>query len=91
MEMQYVITDLEVGKRIVLEGTGARVKAIDVIEFVDQADGTLITYTADLSLTGVAKLAEPFMSGRLAKIGEAAGLGLRGWLSELEVGAGIDR
>lgn len=91
MEMQYVITDHEFGNRIVLEGTGARVKAIDVIEFRDQADGTLITYTADLSLTGVARLAEPFMKGRFAKIGEAAGLGMRRWLSELEVGVHIDR
>ena len=89
LEMQYVVTDLEVGKRIVLEGTGARIKALDVIDFVEQADGTLVTYTADLSLTGGARFAEPFMKGRFAEIGEAAGRGLRRWLSELEVGAGI--
>ena len=68
-----------------------RVKAIDVIEFVDQADGTLITYTADLYLTGLARLAEPFMKGRFAEIGEQAGIGLRRWLSELEEAAETSR
>jgi len=86
--MQYVITDHQAGKKIVLEGTGARVKAIDVIDFVDEGSGTLITYTADLSLIGIARFFEPFMKGRFGQIGDAAGQGLRRWLSELEVGAG---
>lgn len=91
LEMQYLVTDYESGKKIVLEGTGARVRAIDVIAFEDQADGTLVTYTADLSLTGVARLFEPFMKGRFAEIGEQAGIGLRRWLGELEKAAKTSR
>lgn len=89
MEMTYVITELAPGRKIVLEGTGARIKAIDVIDFVDEADGTLITYTADLSLTGFARFLEPLIKGRLDNVGEQAGIGLRRWLKELEVAAGI--
>lgn len=84
IEMQYVITEHEPGRRIVLEGTGARVHAIDVIEFADYTDGTKVTYTADLSLTGVARFFEPLLKGRLHKVGEDAGIGLRRWLKELE-------
>lgn len=89
MKMTYVITEHEPGRKIVLKGTGARVAAIDVIDFVDEGEGTLITYTADLSLTGVARFVEPLMRGRFAKIGEQAGIGLRRWLNELEVTADI--
>lgn len=87
MEMRYVVTEHEAGRKIVLEGTGARVHAIDVIAFEEVTDGTRVTYTADLSLTGFARVFEPLMKSRLAKIGEDAGIGLRRWLNELEVAA----
>jgi hypothetical protein len=87
LEMRYVITEYDPGRKIVLEGTGARVHAIDVFEFEDHPGGTQVTYTADLSLTGFARFFEPLMKGRFAKIGEEAGVGLRRWLHELEVAA----
>ena len=90
VEMQYVITEYEAGAKIVLEGTGSTVKAVDVIDFIDEGEGTLVTYTADLSLTGLARFAEPFMKGRLSRVGEQAGIGLRRWLNELEVAAQIN-
>ena len=86
LEMRYVVTEYEPDQRLVLEGTGDRVHAIDSIEFVDFTDGTEITYIADLSLTGFARFFEPLMRGRLARIGDAAGIGLRRWLLELEQG-----
>ena len=82
--MRYTITELMPGRRIVLEGFGSRVEAVDVIEFSEHDDGTRITYTADIGLTGIARLFEPFMKGRLAKVGEDAGNGMRRWLAELE-------
>jgi carbon monoxide dehydrogenase subunit G len=84
LEMRYTITELVPGHRVALEGTGSRVRAFDVIEFNEYDDGTRITYTADIGLTGVARLFEPFMKGRLAKVGEDAGNGMRRWLVELE-------
>ncbi len=85
MEMSYVVTEYEPDRRIVLEGTGARVHAIDVIEFDDFTDGTEVRYTADLSVTGLARFFEPLMKGRFARIGDDAGIGLRRWLIELEL------
>jgi carbon monoxide dehydrogenase subunit G len=84
IEMQYVVTEHEPNRRVVLEGTGARVHAIDVIEFDDHTDGTKVTYTADLSLTGLARFFEPLLKRRLGKVVEDGGMGLRRWLKELE-------
>jgi carbon monoxide dehydrogenase subunit G len=84
MEMRYVITDYSPGHKIVLEGRGARVHAVDVIDFVDENGGTLITYTADLSLTGFGRLVEPLLGGRLRQIGSDAVAGMRMLITELE-------
>ncbi len=90
LEMQYEVIDHVPGSRIVLEGTGSVVKAIDVIEFSDFDDGTRIEYTADLSLTGLARLFEPLLKDRLTKIGTDAVAGMRRWLSELEAKADVE-
>lgn len=88
LEMRYVITEYVPDRRVVLEGSGPRIHALDVIEFEDRNDGTKITYTADLSLTGIARFFEPLIKGRLLEVGEGAGIGLRRWLKELEVVGG---
>ena len=64
MEMDYVIAEHDPGRRIVLEGSGSRVKAVDVIEFTEHDDGTMVTYVADLGLTGIARLFQPFVKDR---------------------------
>lgn len=84
LEMRYVVREYEPGNKVVLEGNGNRVHAVDVITFDDYTDGTEVTYSADLSLTGIARFFEPLMRGRLLKVGEDGGAGLRRWLSELE-------
>ncbi|MDJ0924004.1 MAG: SRPBCC family protein [Acidimicrobiia bacterium] len=85
MAMTYVVTDYMPGRKIVLEGNGSRVKAVDVIDFIDEGTGTLVTYTADLSLKGLGRLVEPLLKARLSKVGTDAGEGMRRWLTELEV------
>ena len=84
MEMQYRITDIEPGRRVVFEGSGGMVTAIDTIEFESINGQTKVTYRADLGLKGIARLAEPFMRSRFAEVGRSAGEGLRRWLAELE-------
>lgn len=84
LQMQYRVLSYEPGRKVVLEGSGGVVKAIDTIESTTHGDGTMVTYTADLSLTGVARLFQPFMSKRFAEVGRSAGEGLRRWLRELE-------
>lgn len=89
LEMRYVITEYSPGHKIILEGRGGRVNAIDVIDFVDENGGTLITYTADLSLTGMGRFLEPLLRGRLRQVGADAVSGMRRWIKELEVAAGL--
>lgn len=85
LTMQYVVTEWEPDKRVVLVGTGGPVKAVDTITFEPSGEGTVVTYEADLQLAGVARLFQPLMGSRFAAIGEAAGEGLRRWLGELEM------
>ena len=84
LQMTYTVTEWEPNHRVVLEGVGGPVKAIDTITFVAGDDGTVVTYQADLSLRGIAKIVQPLMDSRFNAIGEAAGQGLRTWLAELE-------
>ena len=84
MEMRYVITEYNPGHKIILEGRGSRVHAIDVIDFVDENGGTLITYTAKLSLTGLGRFVEPLLASRLRQVGSDAVAGMRAWIRELE-------
>jgi carbon monoxide dehydrogenase subunit G len=84
LEMSYTVTEIVPGEKIVLEGSGSVIHAVDVISFAPDGEGTLVTYQADLQLTGIARLMQPLMKSRFAAIGEAAGIGLRSWLRELE-------
>lgn len=47
-----------------------------------QGGGTHLTYVADLRLTGLAKLAEPFLGGAFDAMGKRAVAGLEAWLSD---------
>jgi len=88
VSMLYVVTEYEPNELIVYEGSGGMVKAIDTIRFVPHVNGTEVIYEADLRLTGLARLAQPFMRSKFATIGQSAGDGLRSWLRELERASG---
>lgn len=62
------------------------VDAVDTIEFSRKDDSTVVTYTAELTFKGLLKLLEPFMGGRLDKIGKEAVAGLERELRRLSVG-----
>jgi carbon monoxide dehydrogenase subunit G len=80
-EMTYTTTAYEAPKRVVLEGVGPKIRAIDTIEFApSEAGGTRITYTADLRLIGAAKVAAPFLRGAFDELGKRAIAGMRSWL-----------
>jgi hypothetical protein len=84
LDMTYTVTEYRPHDRIVLRSHGGRVEAVDTITFQPNGSGTVVTYEADLQLTGVGRLAQPFMKRRFEAIGRAAGDGLRRWLAELE-------
>jgi NAD(P)-dependent dehydrogenase (short-subunit alcohol dehydrogenase family) len=80
--MRYVVTEYSPPKRVVLEGRGKRIEAIDSITFEQEGSGTRITYVADLSFSGVLASAEPFMRGTLDRVGRKAVEGLESALNE---------
>ena len=66
--MVYVVTAFEPLRRVVLEGEGGGVAAVDDIRFEATPRGTRIDYMADIRLRGVRRLAAPFAGGMIAKI-----------------------
>lgn len=74
--MTYRITVFDRPSRVVLEGEGSTVEAIDDIRFVPAIDGTVVDYTADIRLRGWMRLIQPFLGGALAKVGRDAAAGM---------------
>ena len=75
-EMRYTIQLLEPPHRVVLEGKGETVHAIDDIRFTAMEGGTCIDYTADITLGGIAGKAEFLLGGALDRVGKKAMEGL---------------
>jgi carbon monoxide dehydrogenase subunit G len=74
--MEYEITVLERPGRVVLVGSGSGVDATDEIRFAATQDGTLVEYIADIRLTGLLRLVQPFLGGTFRKIAEDASEGI---------------
>lgn len=74
--MVYTITEFDAPHRVVLEGVGDNLTAVDEITFEDVDDGTLITYTADLSFSAPVRWFTPFMGRIFEGIGRKAVDGL---------------
>lgn len=82
-EMTYRTTEYEAPARIVLEGIGPKIAAVDTIEFAARdGGGTRISYEADLRLLGLAKAAEPFLGGEFDAMGKRALQGMKSWFAE---------
>ena len=79
--MEYVVTHFEPPRRVVLEGEGARIRAVDDIRFQATDGGTRIDYTADLTFLGPWALSEPFLRPALEGVGRRAVEGLKDALS----------
>lgn len=83
-EMQYTIIRYEPFQRVVLEGVGETVRAVDDIRFTSFEGGTLIDYTADITLEGLGGMAEMLLGGLLERVGRKAMAGLRSALTPLD-------
>ncbi|HJP89853.1 MAG TPA: SRPBCC family protein [Candidatus Limnocylindrales bacterium] len=75
--MEYVITTLEPGRRVVLTGRGSGVEAVDDIAFAATSTGTAITYVADIRLVGLMRLLAPFAGGAFKRIAANARDGMQ--------------
>lgn len=82
--MEYTITELTAPGLVVLTGEGGSVRAVDTIQLEPGANGgTRITYTADIRLTGLLGLVQPFLGGAFAKVARDAMNGMRDTLNRL--------
>ena len=81
--MEYRVTALEPGRRVVLEGSGSGVKATDEIRFAPIANGTRVDYAADIRLTGWLRLIAPFTGRAFAGIARNARNGMATTLDQL--------
>jgi len=75
-EMEYTITEYEPPRRVVLEGLGDAIEAVDEIRFSRSGAGTRIDYRADIRLRGVAGAIEPLLGPLLERVGRKAMAGL---------------
>ena len=77
LPMTYEVTVWDPPSRVVLEGEGSTVTAVDDIRFEATPTGTRIRYSADLRLKGLMKLVEPFLGKRFDQTGKDAMAGMR--------------
>jgi dehydrogenase/reductase SDR family member 12 len=72
MPMTYTITEFDRPSRVVLEGVGKKLSAIDDIRFSEEDGRTRVDYTADLQFKGFMAAVAPLVPGRIRKVGEEA-------------------
>lgn len=89
--MEYRITVFEPPHRVVLEGEGSGVTAIDDIRFDRAGDGTRIEYNADIRLGGLLRFIQPFLGGAFAKLASNAVGGMRSTLDRRAADGGATR
>ena len=74
---EYVVTEYEEGRRIVLKGEGEKALSDDTITVGGGGGRTRVGYRADLRLKGIYRVAEPFLRSTFARLGDDALDGLQ--------------
>ena len=80
--LEYRITEFERPLRLVLSGGDRSLRSVDEITFASRHGGTRITYEARVELTGIRRLADPFLDLLLQCAGRMAVRGLRERLAD---------
>ncbi len=87
LPMVYEITAFKEERLLTLVGDGSTTHAVDTMEFSEVPDGgTSVTYTADIRLKGLLRLAEPFLGGKFNELGDKAEAGMSAALNRLSAG-----
>jgi uncharacterized protein YndB with AHSA1/START domain len=87
LEMVYEITAFKENRLVTLVGDGSTTHAVDTMEFSEVPDGgTSMTYTADIRLKGLLRLAEPFLGGKFKDLIDEAEAGMATQLNRLAAG-----
>jgi hypothetical protein len=76
--LRYEIIDFDAPRLVRLRAQNSSVRSVDTITFVANPDGTTtITYDAQLTPVGLARVAAPLFGVMLSRIGDRAAEGLR--------------
>jgi len=82
-QLTYIVRDFIPGKRIQLRGENKTVIAVDTMTFRDVDAATEVTYTAEFTFKGPARLLAPLLKPAFERLGNEAEAGLREALTRL--------
>lgn len=82
-ELRYTVITHDAPGRFELRGENKTVTAVDSMVIEPHGAGSRVTYTADFTFKGLARLATPFLGGAFKKLGDEAEEGLRAALATL--------
>lgn len=76
LDLRYKVTEYDAPRRIVIEGGNDSLQSTDVVEVEPADGGTQVTYTTDISFTGLKKALNPALALAMRKAGGDARDGL---------------
>jgi hypothetical protein len=82
-ELTYVVHQLVDKQLIQLHGGNETVTAVDTMTFRSVPSGTEVTYTAEFTFKGPARLVAPLLRPAFTRLGDEAEVGLRTTLNRL--------
>lgn len=77
LTLRYETVAVDPPRRIEVRAETATLLSVDVMTFVDDGGGCVVTYDADLSLKGALRFANPVLGLAFGRIGDRAAAGLR--------------
>jgi hypothetical protein len=82
-QLTYVVHDFVPGRRVQLYGENKTVIAVDTMTFRAVGAATEVTYTAEFTFKGAARLIAPMLRAAFGRLGAEAETGMRQALSRL--------
>ena len=82
-QLTYIVRDLIPGKRIQLRGENKTVIAVDTMTFRNVDAATEVTYTAEFTFKGPARLLAPLLRPAFERLGTEAETGMHKALNQL--------
>lgn len=82
-QLKYVVLEFTVNQSIGLRGENKSVIAHDTMTFRQAGTGTEVTYTAELTFKGLARLIAVFLKPAFARLGNEAEVGMAEALRQL--------
>lgn len=85
MTLRYETTEFDAPRRLTAQADTGTLRSLDIISVEATPDGgSIVTYDANISLKGLAKLGTPLLAFAFQRIGDQAAAGLRQALEGVE-------